>query len=192
MCSRVGQPQHSHCADCGAIAIVDADHRDSCSARRQHPEQRRDPFEACAVADAGGHSDYRLRAQAAEHGRKRAFHAGDNDDDVGFGDAIDFGKQTVQTRDADVVDAIDLDAVGAKRGGAFVGDRGVGGVLMWRLPDVTTTHRIALVTAGTAELDDARVRGFQSRMLIVGGAGDDDGAFAVGQQLVDDGHTLFG
>src|SRR3546814_2408103 len=40
-----------------AVAVVDADHREACGARREHRQERRDPREAGPVADARGRSE---------------------------------------------------------------------------------------------------------------------------------------
>ena len=79
-CRLAGDPRREHPR---AVAVVDVDHGDAGRAGVEHREQRGDPAEGGAVADAGRHRDERHADQAADHGRQRALHAGDDDQAVG-------------------------------------------------------------------------------------------------------------
>src|SRR5437016_4400924 len=57
MCSSPLQPIDQARDVSRAEAIIDIDHRDVAGATVEHPEQRRQPVEASAVADAGRHRD---------------------------------------------------------------------------------------------------------------------------------------
>ena len=96
-------------------------------ARGVHRQQRGDPLQRGAVADAGRHGDDRRPGQPADDAGERALHAGEHDDGVGRRDRVDVGQQAVQPGDADVVEAIGGEAVGAQGQQALVGDRAVGG-----------------------------------------------------------------
>ena len=111
----------------GAVAVVDVDHGHAGRAGVEHREQRGQPAERGAVADAGRHRDERYAGQPADHGGQRALHAGDDDQAVGGLEPVADAEQPVQPGDADVVDQVDAGAVhpGGQRG--LGGDRGVGG-----------------------------------------------------------------
>ena len=55
-------------------------------------------MEGRAVADTRRHGDDRLVRQSADDARERAFHAGDNDDDVGRLDVRPVGEEPVDAR----------------------------------------------------------------------------------------------
>ncbi len=86
------------------------------------PEQRRQPMEAGAVADAGGHGDDRHRDEAGDDAGQRAFHAGDDDDDAGRPEAIVLAQQAMEAGDADVEEPIDRVAHHLGGDGGFLGD----------------------------------------------------------------------
>ena len=70
------------CDGRGTEAVIDMHNRNARGATIEHAEQRREPAEACAVADAGWYGDHRNFHQSADHARKRTFHPGDDDDDT--------------------------------------------------------------------------------------------------------------
>src|SRR5204863_3465815 len=90
----------------GAETIVDVDDGDAAGAGVEHGQQRGDAAEACAVADARGHGDDRLVHEAADEARQRAFHAGDDDEDVGFEQFVIHGQQPMDTGHTDVVEPL--------------------------------------------------------------------------------------
>lgn len=73
----------------------------------EHAQQRRDPAERRAVADARGHGDHRTVGQAADDGRQRPLHARDRNDDARRHDRVQIGEQTVKTRHTDIIQACD-------------------------------------------------------------------------------------
>ena len=90
-------------------------------------EQRGEAAERGAVPDAGGHRHERDAGQAADHGRQRALHAGDDDEAVGPASRSRTREQPVQPGHADVVDPVDRGAVDPHGQRGLGGDRGVGG-----------------------------------------------------------------
>ena len=110
----------------GTEAIVDVDDGHAGRAGVQHAEHRRHPAEARAVADAGRYGDDRHADQAANHARKRAFHAGDGDEHAGPLQSILFAQETMQAGDADVVETINGVAHELRRDDGLFGDRQVG------------------------------------------------------------------
>ena len=66
-------------------------------------EQRRDPAEGRAVADARRHRDHRAVDQAADDRRQRALHAGDDDQTARLAESRVAREQPVDAGDADVV-----------------------------------------------------------------------------------------
>src|SRR5262245_55936775 len=81
----------------GAESVVDVDDRDAGRAAVQHSQERRDPAEARAVADARRHRHDRHAHQAGDHARKRAFHPGYDDDDPRRFEAAAFAEQAMQS-----------------------------------------------------------------------------------------------
>ena len=79
---------HAPCADprredACAEAVVDVDDAHAGRAGVEHREQRGEPAEARAVADAGRHRHHRRADQPADDRGQRALHAGDDDEAVG-------------------------------------------------------------------------------------------------------------
>ena len=91
-------------------------------------EQRGQPAERGAVADAGRHRDQRHADQPADHARQRALHAGDHDEAVG---ASSSSSRTARTRCSPAtptsVTTRDAGAVHPGGQGGLGGDRRVGG-----------------------------------------------------------------
>ena len=70
-----------------------------------HRQQCGDAVERRAVTDARWHGDHRGSRQPADHAGQRALHAGQDDDRVGGGDAVEVRQHPMQPGDAHVVDA---------------------------------------------------------------------------------------
>ena len=85
------------------------------------------PFEAGAVARAGGHGDDGRGGEPADDAGQRALHPGDDHDGVGRGQLVGRVEHAVQAGHADVGDAQRAEAVGLEHRRALVGHREVGG-----------------------------------------------------------------
>jgi hypothetical protein len=59
--------------------------------------------------------------------RERAFHPGDDNENVAGGEAVAHRKEAMQAGDADIGDAFDFDAEDRKRDGGFLGHRQIAG-----------------------------------------------------------------
>src|SRR5579863_4617073 len=84
-------------------------------------------MEICAIADAGGNGDDGLGNEAGDDAGQRAFHAGNDDDDICALDNFEFAENTVQAGDADVTDALDTVAHDFGGHGGFLGDGQIAG-----------------------------------------------------------------
>src|SRR5262245_38481228 len=62
--------------------IINVHDGNAAAATIQHPEQRRNAPETCAVTDTRRHGNDRLRNQPSHHARQRTFHSCNDDDDV--------------------------------------------------------------------------------------------------------------
>jgi len=82
--------------------------------------------EGGAVALGGRNGDDRSADEAAEHGKERALHAGDGDDDVGALDFFEARKQAQEACDAHVRNEGGSDAEVLERSPRLLGDGGVG------------------------------------------------------------------
>ena len=125
---------------------------------------------------------------------QRALHAGDDDDGVGRGDAVEVGEQPVEAGDADVVRADRRRSRGrASVSDALVGDRQVGGAGGDDEHALGARRRRAAPQHASAELD-APGRGRPSTALTCSSSarGEQHRAGAVGEQLADDAHALLG
>ena len=91
-----------------AEAVVDVDDRDAAGTGVQHAEQRCDPAEGGAVADAGRHRDDRAVRQSSDDRGQRALHPGDGDDAPCAHDDIQVIQQAVKPRDAHIIQAYHL------------------------------------------------------------------------------------
>ena len=111
----------------GAEAVVDIDDGDAGAAGIEHAEQGGDAAKTGAVTDAGGNGDDGLADEAGDGAGEGAFHAGGDDDRIGGLEAIPYGKETVDARDANVADAIDGAAEGFEGDGSLLGDGDVRG-----------------------------------------------------------------
>ena len=110
----------------GAETVVDIDDGDATGAGIEHRQQRSDAAEARAVTDARRHGNDRLVHEAADDARQRAFHAGNDNEDIGGKQFFVEREEPVDAGNADIV--IFLHAVAHDLGGddRFLGDRDVG------------------------------------------------------------------
>src|SRR5258708_8056356 len=87
----------------GAETVVDVDDGDVGGATIEHPEERGDAAEACAVADARGNSNDRRGDEAADDAGKRAFHSGNTNNHAGLRQFFSSLDQAVNPSNTDVV-----------------------------------------------------------------------------------------
>ena len=104
----LSQPEDAVSQGRRAEPVVDVDHRNPRRARREHGEQRRDPLEAGAVADAGRHRDHRTGHQTGNHRRQGAVHAGHDHGHIRAAKFVHRAEQTLEAGDTDIPDALDL------------------------------------------------------------------------------------
>ncbi len=109
----------------GSETVIDIHHSHVTRATVQHSEKRREPVEACAIADAGRHGDHRDGHDAADSARQCAFHACADDHDARFSQALAIGHEPVNTRHPDIVNRVDLIAHDLSGDLRFFGHRNV-------------------------------------------------------------------
>ena len=85
------------------------------------------PLERCAIAHAGGHGDDRDANETSDDAGQRAFHAGADDHDAGLRECFAIGQQTMNSRDAHVVEVLDRVAHEFGSNDGLFGDRDVAG-----------------------------------------------------------------
>ena len=111
----------------GTETVVDVYHCNAAGAGIEHRQQRGDAAKTCAVADAGRHGNDRLVNEAADDARQRAFHAGNDNKDVGGQQFFVKRKEPVDAGNTNIV--IFLHAVAHDFSGdySFLSDRDIGG-----------------------------------------------------------------
>src|SRR5438046_7212618 len=87
----------------GAETVVDVHDDDTRRAGIQHPEQRGEPAEMRAVADAGRHRDHRPFDESADNARECALHARDDDQHRGLPEPAAAAEEPVDARHTGVV-----------------------------------------------------------------------------------------
>ncbi len=161
-----------------------------------HPEQGRDSLERRPVAHARRHGNDRAAGQATDHAGQGALHSGHHDHDVGGGDSVDLGEQTVQAGDATVVDPLGTDAVGAEHGLALAGDGVIGGARRddqhgWRTGIGWWRHNGSPHDRAAFSLAIGVSAENRGGLLVVD-ATEDHRRSVAAQELADDGHALRG
>ena len=110
----------------GAKTVVDVDHHHIGGAAVEHREQRGEPAERTAVADAGRNRDHGNAQQSADHACQRAFHAGHDHDDAGLRQRFPDIQQSMNSRDPHIVGGFHLISHEPRRQRRFFGNRDIG------------------------------------------------------------------
>src|ERR1035441_5571132 len=142
----------------GAEAVVDVHDGQPAGATIKHAEQRREPAEVGAIAHARRHRDDRLRHQPGNHTRQGAFHARDDDDDVGPLDSFQAPKQPVYAGHAYVRDSLHAIAHHLGRDRRFLGH--------WQIAGAGANHRNGPGPFGQGLV----LEGHTPRQLVINGA----------------------
>lgn len=186
------EPPNLHRGKGRAEAVVDVYHGDAGAAGIQHTQQRGNAAKAGPVADTGRYRNHWSIDKPGDRAGQGTFHAGNDDEHACFTQQLGVGKQTVDTRDADIVEALHgLAKCGAGDGG-FFGDGRIAGAGAEH-GDFAGQFRERLIVA---DLNDTRGRmpfGFgvvalYGAELFGIGAGDEGKAFPHDELLYDGGH----
>ena len=112
----------------GAKPVVDVDDGNIRSAGIEHAQERRDPAETGAIADASRHGNDRCGDEATNDAGKRAFHSRNANNDASLRQlAFAMPEQAVNASDANVVELIYPVAHHARGEKGFFGDGNVAG-----------------------------------------------------------------
>ena len=115
-----GAGDEGGCVGC-AEAVVDVDYGHVGTAGVEHAEEGCCTGEACSVAYGGGDGEDGDADEASDDGGEGAFHAGADDDGVGFGELLADGEDAMEAGYAYVVEAGDAGVKGFRGGGGFLG-----------------------------------------------------------------------
>src|SRR5262249_30602155 len=102
---------------CGAVPVVDVDHRDAWGTRVEHRQEGRNPTEGGAVPDARRNRDHRAVYETTDDARQGALHPGDGDDCIGLAQEIEVRHEAMEAGYAAVVETLDAVAHGLRRDG---------------------------------------------------------------------------
>ena len=110
----------------GAETIVDVDDGDAAGAGIKHRQQRGDAAETGTITDARRHSNDRFIHESADNTRQRAFHTGNDDEDIGGQQFFVERKKAVDAGNADIVVFLNMVAHDFSGHDGFLGNRDIG------------------------------------------------------------------